>query len=94
VLPQAFARLLAEQSKGAASLLTARFIDMDKDATIFFKRLEKPDYRGLVLFNRERWAGAEAELIRILNTARGKREIPAPPHRMMGADNLNPIEVT
>jgi hypothetical protein len=65
VLPQAFARLLAEQSKGAASLLTARFIDMDKDATIFFKRLEKPDYRGLVLFNRERWAGAEAELLTI-----------------------------
>jgi hypothetical protein len=28
----------------------------------FFKRLEKADYRELVLFNRGRWAGAEAEL--------------------------------
>ena len=61
MLPQAFARLLAEQSKGG------EFVDGSvhrhgKEATISFKRLEKGDYRGLVLFNRERWAGAEAEL--------------------------------
>ena len=93
MLPQAFARLLAEQSNGG-EFVAGSVHRHGKDATISFKRLEKADYRGLVLFNRERWAGAEAEAKRTLNTARGKREIPAPPHRMMRADNLNLIEVT
>jgi hypothetical protein len=60
-LSQAFARLLAEQSKGG-EFVDGSVYRHGKDATISFKRLEKADYRGLVLFNRERWASAEAEL--------------------------------
>ena len=30
-------------------------------STISFSGVEKPDFRGLLLFNRERWAKAEAE---------------------------------
>ena len=49
--------------------------------------------RGLVLFNRERWAGAEAELKDIQHGSRQEGNS-RPSHRMMGADNFNPIEVT
>jgi len=62
--------------------------------TISFKRLEKADYRGLVLFNRERWAGAETELKGHSTRLAKRGKFPLPPHRMMGANNLNLIEVT
>jgi hypothetical protein len=61
--------------------------------SFFFKRLEKADYRGLVLFNRERWAGAEAELKGHSTRLAARGKFP-PPSSYDGSRYLKPIEVT